>query len=113
MVKLDQWTRGQGSSDVVSSSLGCHFPRRRPEYWARPSNDLDKNFNHFSMFLSIHGNRLIYFHVWVRLKGKGLLEAQQDGWHAQECGQRGSIVRKTALSPVFPATVLRDRSASV
>lgn len=54
------------------------------------------------MFLSIHGNRLIYFHVWVRLKGKGLLEAQQDGQLThRNAGSVAALSGKIALLPVF------------
>lgn len=74
-------TSGQGQTGVVgrwAASLGGLFPRRRPENWVRGRYDLDTNFSHLAMFLGIHGNRLIYFHVWVGLKGKGLHAAQQD-----------------------------------
>lgn len=65
------------------------------------------------MFLGIHGNRLIYFHVWVRLQGKGLLDSQQDGQlPSRNSGSMAALSGKTALLPVFPASVLRDSSAS-
>lgn len=65
--------KGTGASRCCAWA-GLALPKEK----VRRSHDLDMNFSHLAMLSGIHGNRLISFHVWVRLRGKGLLSAQQD-----------------------------------